>query len=282
MAAQRPAGQAWFRLPTMRPPATAAAAAPPPVVRPAIPTRPPPPPPPPPPSDQPQVPAAAKSPPPPAARPPSPPRAATPPPPPPPASSSPVTKAAITTTSTSNDDGKRSATPVSSPKIVKPSPHPHPPSPLQLPPASEEPKIDQKSVLVQESVGKQPPLVTNTSSKGKRETPMREKKKKASDSEDLGVRVITIAGENRGALMEISYSSFKKSSKINGKAAKKANDGEDDESQSPLQATATFLNSNVQGVNNSIVYNSSCSHHDPGIHLSLTRNPKLNVKTDGS
>lgn len=140
-------------------------------------------------------------------------------------------------------------------------------------------------MLVQESVEKQPLKTSNAaahnySPKGKRDTPTKDKKKQLSDSEDFGMRIITISGDNRGALMEIS-SSHKKSSNgytliektKNGKA--KANEsGEEEQCDDQSQPIpTTFLNSNVQGVNNSIVYNSSCHNNDPGIHLSLLRKP---------
>lgn len=125
--------------------------------------------------------------------------------------------------------------------------------------------------------------------------------KKPSDSEDIGMRIITLAGENKGALLELikspnktgersqylhkngtgrvvgsdgknaaRSSSSSSSDSDDGKAKKdmsqkgKANNG--------LPMTA-FMNSNVQGINNSIMYNSSCTHHDPGVHLALTRKP---------
>ncbi|XP_042040603.1 extensin-like [Salvia splendens] len=311
----RPPAPAPAPTPTPRPPA---------IVRPAIPIRPPPPPQEPAPASQPPTappsppappkptsPVPPRSP---VAPRPSPPRApvATSPPPPPPPPS-PVTKPAtvptsspqIKTQTTSPPSSKptpphptaetaipKKATPLSSPKPsqeIKASSHP--PSPLQLPPAQlrpsqedREPKIEQKSVLVQESFEKPTkPNNANTlhslPSKGKREPPTKDKGaiKKLSDSEDLGMRVITITGENRGALMEITSSNKKKHP--HGTAYTLANDTTSDHkdknsvgpSQPPM---ATFLNSNVQGVNNSIVFNSSCHHNDPGIHLNLVR--KLN------
>ena len=38
----------------------------------------------------------------------------------------------------------------------------------------------------------------------------------------------------------------------------------------PMRA---FINSNVQMINNSIVYNSTATHHDPGVHLKISRKP---------
>ncbi|KAL1546145.1 vegetative cell wall protein gp1-like [Salvia divinorum] len=311
--------------PTPRPPAIVRPAIPirppPPPQEPAPASQPPTAPPSPPAPPKPTSPVATTTPSPPPSSPvaprPSPPRApvASSPPPPPP--SSPVTKSVsvptlspqIKTQTPSPPSSKptpplptaetanlKKATPLSSPKPLQPSHETkassHPPSPLQLPPAQmrpskedHEPKIEQKSVLVQESIEK--PTKANNAhtlhsvpSKGKRELPTKDKGtiKKLSDSEDLGMRVITIAGENRGALMEITSSNKKKHPR--GTAYTLANDTTGDhkdrnpvaQSQPPM---ATFLNSNVQGVNNSIVFNSSCHHNDPGIHLSLVR--KLNA-----
>jgi hypothetical protein len=36
---------------------------------------------------------------------------------------------------------------------------------------------------------------------------------------------------------------------------------------------AAYMNSNVQCVNNSLLYHASCSHHDPGVRLSLSKKP---------
>ncbi|KAJ6675176.1 hypothetical protein OIU85_011351 [Salix viminalis] len=111
------------------------------------------------------------------------------------------------------------------------------------------------------------------------------------------MRVITIAGENKGAFMEVIRSPKKhffegnshtlhkegnprregsdwgsqSSSGEEGNSRKKdMNHRERSMGPSPMSA---FMNSNVQGVNNSIVYDSSCTHHDPGVHVSLTRKP---------
>lgn len=130
--------------------------------------------------------------------------------------------------------------------------------------------------------------------------------KKLSDSEEFGMRVVTIAGENKGAIMELgpTPNSHKKhefgggnppglhmkgdprGSRGGGKLGSDGNNSSNEEgrikskdksdktmapiSSPPLKA---FMNSNVQGVNNSILFNCSCTHHDPGVHLSLSRNP---------
>lgn len=94
--------------------------------------------------------------------------------------------------------------------------------------------------------------------------------KKLSDPEDKqGLRAVTLAGENKGALMEV------KPWLQNGKQTR-SESGEEGKSrekkgavvQSPM---AGYFNSNVQGLNNSIIYNANVRHNDPGIHLSFTR-----------
>ena len=118
----------------------------------------------------------------------------------------------------------------------------------------------------------------------------------SSDSEDTGMRLITIAGDNNGAFMELIRSPHKNGFQGSPHRLQKGvsssrtgSDGSDYQSDSsreegdrkmkdksntsktmPMNA---FMNSNVQGVNNSIVYNSSCTHHDPGVRLSLHRKP---------
>ncbi|KAE8698015.1 hypothetical protein F3Y22_tig00110607pilonHSYRG00324 [Hibiscus syriacus] len=209
--------------------------------------------------------------------------------------------------------------PVQSPKIKPPTAPP--PSPLTLPPpqmraqADHEPKIpveaEQKTVLVQKMIDKPKGLFSAPqkdledtrypSIHGQKEPSKHgETKEKGngkklslpSDSEDSGMRVITIAGENKGAFMELIKSPHRNGFQNSPHRLQKTATGSSDEYHSysssgeegdrktkgknigsntmPMNA---FMNSNVQGVNNSIVYNSSCTHHDPGVHLSLHRKP---------
>ena len=117
--------------------------------------------------------------------------------------------------------------------------------------------------------------------------------RKPSDSEDSGMRVITIAGENRGAYMELIQSQKKQEpSHLHKKGtSKEKTDGAESESSSSGEGNtngkdknnkgraassfpmAAYMNSNVQCVNNSLLYHTSCSHHDPGVRLSLTKKP---------
>ncbi|KAF3652353.1 putative EG45-like domain containing protein-like [Capsicum annuum] len=185
----------------------------------------------------------------------------------------------------------------------------HPPSPLKLPPSQLElesripPQVDQKSVVVHETTrsnansnhAMQTTRNGKTVENGKREAVKKDKggQQKASNSDssdDFGMSVLTLAGENKGAIMELSpsrktYSPQSLQKKGIPKAWSSEDDGEKSGSESgkkgdrmqnkSLPMTA-FMNSNVQGVNNSILHNASCTHHDPGVHLVFSR------KTNGS
>ncbi|KAE8660526.1 hypothetical protein F3Y22_tig00116951pilonHSYRG00335 [Hibiscus syriacus] len=123
---------------------------------------------------------------------------------------------------------------------------------------------------------------------GTRKAPSKESeakgKKNSSESEDAGMRIITITGDNKGAFMEINQSSHHKNGfqgslylLESGSSSREAGDqkmkGKSNSSKTmPMNA---FINSNVQGINNSIVYNSSCVCHDPGVHLTLYTKPTV-------
>ncbi|KAK7381971.1 hypothetical protein VNO80_00564 [Phaseolus coccineus] len=88
-------------------------------------------------------------------------------------------------------------------------------------------------------------------------------------SEGHGVRVITISGENRGAYMKITQSQKKQPIHKMGNS-----DGEKVRTlSSPPTTRAFYGNSNVQCVNNSMLLNSSLSHHEPGVHLIVPKKP---------
>lgn len=138
---------------------------------------------------------------------------------------------------------------------------------------------------------------------GNRDAETKEKghrKKFSSDSDESGMRVITITGENRGAVMELISNSSNKHGfhgtphhlhkKGNGNSAKTGEESHSDTSsssedgkgkkkmkekggKSKAKPMSAYLNSNVQGVNSSIMFNSTCHHHDPGVHLTLLRKP---------
>lgn len=119
--------------------------------------------------------------------------------------------------------------------------------------------------------------------------------KNNSDSEELGMKVITLAGENKGAIMELSPnqrknyppgnpqrmytnknnyngSNFDKSRNESGEEGKSNEEGKTSSGMEMQSSpTAVFLNSNVQGVNNSILYNCNHRHNNSGVHISLTK-----------
>ncbi|KAG4379641.1 hypothetical protein AAZX31_16G019900 [Glycine max] len=78
-----------------------------------------------------------------------------------------------------------------------------------------------------------------------------------------GIRVITIVGENRGAEMKITQSQKKQ------QPIQKSDKAVRTLSSTPIMNVVYSTNSNVQCVNNSLVFNStSCNHHNPGVlHL---------------
>ncbi|KAE8727344.1 putative Auxin-induced protein 5NG4 [Hibiscus syriacus] len=74
--------------------------------------------------------------------------------------------------------------------------------------------------------------------------------------DDDGVRIITLAGSNSGATMRSELD--EKSSSPHGISL-----GEHD-------TLSTYVNSNFQAVNNSIMLGSSYNTNDPGVHLDIS------------
>ncbi|CAN0884825.1 hypothetical protein LINGRAHAP2_LOCUS14956 [Linum grandiflorum] len=79
------------------------------------------------------------------------------------------------------------------------------------------------------------------------------------------VTTITLAGDNRGAAMGVFRSpgsgeegegKKSKGERRRGGWGRRGKDG-------------VIVNSNVQGINNSIIFDSSCNYYDPGVHLTL-------------
>ncbi|KAK1319978.1 hypothetical protein QJS10_CPB04g01195 [Acorus calamus] len=189
-------------------------------------------------------------------------------------------------------------------------PNPEPESKVPLVP---ELRPMQKSVLVQEesrgSNNKHDEferVMTKESRRGKDGLDSWRMKPKESDTEgedESGMKVITIAGENKGAHMELGSRSHKgrhvqrhginKSSHAHtyveevhgggmgdGKAMvlkEKEKEKENEKmhlsssSSSSTPPISTLVNNNVQGINNSILLNGSCTHRNPGVHISLSR-----------
>lgn len=111
------------------------------------------------------------------------------------------------------------------------------------------------------------------------------------------VSIITIAGENRGASMHLGSESARREGTIHIRRGYKINpdesgdtttDGEESSKGKRLKdsiiredkATKAYVNSNNQGVNNSIVFNSSIAQRNPGVHLALTRYLPESIKSN--
>ncbi|XXG64900.1 hypothetical protein AAC387_Pa05g2728 [Persea americana] len=101
------------------------------------------------------------------------------------------------------------------------------------------------------------------------------------------VSVITFVGENRGASMTAgpnavdkdSYMYIHRDYKVNKEDEDEVNRDKDGNSKgrsdrrSGSQPMPTCINNNVQSINNSLMYNSSCSERNPGVHLVLSIKP---------
>eukprot|EP01018_Ginkgo_biloba_P012907 Gb_06277 [translate_table: standard] len=84
----------------------------------------------------------------------------------------------------------------------------------------------------------------------------------STDNPDLGVRAISMAGNNNGATMNLGSHDF---GIQEGK--EKSMEKTFGLNQTPIN---TYINNNVQGVNNSILYDSSSGMRDPGVQLDLS------------
>lgn len=107
--------------------------------------------------------------------------------------------------------------------------------------------------------------------------------------DDRPVSIITVAGENRGASMQLGAESAKKGGSVpihrgyklkSDEIAETTTDGEESsKGRSPRdpttknnQATTAYINSNIQSINNSIMFNSSVNERNPGVHLVFSHN----------
>ncbi|KAK6154137.1 hypothetical protein DH2020_013776 [Rehmannia glutinosa] len=110
---------------------------------------------------------------------------------------------------------------------------------------------------------------------------------------DRHVSIITLAGENRGASMQMGYNSSKgvhihRGYKIKpDENAEATTDGEgsfkgkqsEDAKATEDQPTEAYVNNNAQGINNSIVFNSSIAERNPGVHMAVTHVPKEPIRS---
>lgn len=106
-------------------------------------------------------------------------------------------------------------------------------------------------------------------------------KKVSTKFEKLPKRLVTLIGENKGAIMVLNPNSTKKSytnvfggksqtignKEEEGEMGSKKKEDQNDMNTMEMEESTLFINSNVQGVNNSILDDSSLTHHDPGFHI---------------
>ncbi|KAK4379165.1 hypothetical protein RND71_001027 [Anisodus tanguticus] len=105
--------------------------------------------------------------------------------------------------------------------------------------------------------------------------------KKVTILEILPRRVVTLIGENKGAIMVLNPNSTKTSyttnvfggksqtvgNKEEGEMGSKKKEDQSDMNTMEMEESTLFINSNVQGINNSILDDSTLIHHDPGSHI---------------
>ncbi|XP_031499641.1 uncharacterized protein LOC116263945 [Nymphaea colorata] len=101
--------------------------------------------------------------------------------------------------------------------------------------------------------------------------------------EDPDVRVITLAGENKGAIMDISHGIKRKDGTLHifrdykvNREEKSEQSSDEEEREKNFHETGkpfmAYINNSAQSINNSIMYHSSCNNNNPGVHLSVTNN----------
>lgn len=114
---------------------------------------------------------------------------------------------------------------------------------------------------------------------------------------DKPVSVITLAGENRGASMQMGSNSSRtegpvhihRGYKINpDETAEATTDGDgssnkgkksEDAKTTEDQPKEVYVNNNAQGINNSIVFNVSITERNPGVHMSVAHAPKESIQS---
>nr|XP_018631264.1 proline-rich receptor-like protein kinase PERK2 [Nicotiana tomentosiformis] len=196
-------------------------------------------------------------------------------------------KTAAPTTPITTVTASTTATTTLSPRTIKPfkeSPQKYPETnPLFRPPP---PEKEPKRAPVEEETKK---LMLGQGTAGNSSSKMNEKaatdSKKVTELKKLPRRLVTLIGENKGAIMVLSPNSTKKSytngfggksqtvggNKEEGqthvKGSNKKKEDQNEMNTMEMEESTLFINSNVQGVNNSILDDSSLTHHDPGFHI---------------
>ncbi|KAK7376795.1 hypothetical protein VNO80_02212 [Phaseolus coccineus] len=101
--------------------------------------------------------------------------------------------------------------------------------------------------------------------------------------DDKQFSVITLVGDNRGATMHLGSESAKKEGSIHIHRAYKSDpeetnevstDGEENTNEEEEEELGmAYVNSNIQSINNSLMFHGSISERDPGVQLTLPQKP---------
>ncbi|KAE9586160.1 hypothetical protein Lal_00010230 [Lupinus albus] len=109
--------------------------------------------------------------------------------------------------------------------------------------------------------------------------------------------IITLAGDNRGATMDVDSESANKEEPIHIHRAYKTDpkestevttDGEENSntkknshsSANHVEVGKTYVNSNIQSINNSLMFHGSITERDPGVQVILPEKPADHIKYD--
>ncbi|TKY57706.1 muscle M-line assembly protein unc-89 [Spatholobus suberectus] len=100
--------------------------------------------------------------------------------------------------------------------------------------------------------------------------------------DDKQFSVITLAGDNRGATMHLGSESAKKEGSIHIHRAYKndpeetnevTTDGEENTNEEEDEVGMAYVNSNIQSINNSLMFHGSITERDPGVQVTLPQKP---------
>jgi len=106
--------------------------------------------------------------------------------------------------------------------------------------------------------------------------------------EDKKFSVITLTGDNRGATMHVGSESDKKEGSIHIHRAYKTeseesidvttdgegnNNNEEEDSMEHGEVGKAYVNSNIQSINNSLMFHGSINERDPGVQVTLPQKP---------
>ncbi|KAK7291196.1 hypothetical protein RIF29_06145 [Crotalaria pallida] len=115
--------------------------------------------------------------------------------------------------------------------------------------------------------------------------------------DDKQFGIITLAGDNRGATMHVGFESVKKEGSIHihrayktvpNESTEATTDGEESnntkkDSHSSIkndEVGKAYVNSNIQSINNSLMFHGSVSERDPGVQVTLPQEPLEPIKSD--